>query len=43
LHQNDPLAPALLPIYPTASGMASIDDDDENSGELFSMSREDGE
>jgi hypothetical protein len=28
LHQNDPQAPALLPIYPTASGMASIDDDE---------------
>jgi hypothetical protein len=28
LHQNDSQAPALLPIYPTASGMALIDDDE---------------
>jgi hypothetical protein len=43
LHQDGPLAPALLPEYPMASDIASNDDGDENSGELFSVSREDGE
>jgi hypothetical protein len=41
--QHDLQAPALLPVYSTDSGMASINDGDENSGELFSVNREDGE
>jgi hypothetical protein len=41
LHQDDPLAPALLPVYPTASDMASIDDGDKNSGEMLWLRGED--
>jgi hypothetical protein len=37
LHQKDPQTPALLPIYPTACGMASIDDIRWNSGEIFRL------
>jgi hypothetical protein len=33
--QHDLQAPALLPVYYTASGMASINDIQWNSGEIF--------
>jgi hypothetical protein len=35
--QHDLKAPALLPVYSTASGMASIDDTRWNSGEIFRL------
>jgi hypothetical protein len=43
LNQDDPLAPALLPVYPMASGMVSIDDGNENSGEMLQLRGEDRE
>jgi hypothetical protein len=41
--QYDLQAPALLPVYSTDSGMASINDGDKNSGEMLRLHGEDRE